>query len=83
MQAKMKMEELELLLQLVLRKYLYKNTCNLSGEQSVLCTMPLVRPCEITIIGDEIIVSFILFKQKVKWRSWRRSPTSSSPEILT
>jgi hypothetical protein len=42
-----------------------------------------VRPCEIKKIGDEIIVSFILVKQKVKWRSWRRSPTSSSPEILT
>jgi hypothetical protein len=31
-----------------------------------LCTMPLVRPCEIKIIGDEIIVSLILVKQKVR-----------------
>jgi hypothetical protein len=28
--------------------------------------MPLVRPCEIKIIGDQIIVSFILVKQKGK-----------------
>jgi hypothetical protein len=28
--------------------------------------MPLVRPCEIKIFGDEIIVSFILVKRKVK-----------------
>jgi hypothetical protein len=58
------------------------STLSLFGNPN-MCTMPLVRPCEIKIIGDEIIVSFILVKQKVKWRSWRRSPTSSSPEILT
>jgi hypothetical protein len=54
-----------------------------ANGKMIACTMPLVRPCEIQIIGDEIFVSFVLVKQKVKWRSWRRSPTSSSPEILT
>jgi hypothetical protein len=28
--------------------------------------MPLVWPCRLKLIGDEIIVSFILVKQKVK-----------------